>query len=180
MGAAVLRDEELVSRIRTGHTQSFDILVRLYLPQTYRRVRRLVPVEDAEDVTQDIFLNLVCSISNFEGRSAFATWFDKIIVNRVADYHRRMSRQKSRFAPEEEAPEHEPSQEVNSDVEIEDFLMKLPKPYREVLLLKFCHDLSFKEIASALGMAYEAVRSRYRRGVKCAAEKIEPHPPSIN
>jgi len=180
MGAATLRDAELVSRIKAGDSQSFDTLVRSYFPGTYRKVRKLVPVEDAEDVTQDIFLNLVCSITNFEGKSAFATWFNKMVVNRVADYHRRVFRQKDIFIPEEEMKEHGPFQEVDSDVEIEDLLMKLPKPYREVLLLRFCHDLSFAEIASALGIDYEAVRSRYRRGIRCAARKMQPRPTLSN
>ena len=174
MGAVAIRDEELVSRIKAGDTQSFDILVGSYFPRTYKKVRRLVPIEDAEDVTQDIFLNLVCSIGNFEGKSAFATWFNKIVVNRVADYHRKTFRRKSRFILEEDAIENEPSQESGNDMEIYDLLMKLPKPYRDVLFLRLCHDLPFREIASSLDIAYEAARSRYRRGIRCVARKMEP------
>lgn len=180
MEAVFSRDAELVSRIQNGDTQSFDRLVRAYLPKIHRKVRKLVPAADVEDVTQDIFLNVVRSINNFEGRSAFATWLNKIAVNRVADYHRRMFRQKSRFIPEEEIPRHEPSQEASSNVEMEDFLMKLPEHYREVILMKLCHNLSFVEIASALGMSYEAARSRYRRGIKYAANRIEIGLPSPN
>ena len=174
MGVAIPKDEVLISRIKAGDKQSLDVLVGSYFPRTYRKVRRLVPIEDAEDVTQDIFLNLVCSIDNFQGKAAFATWFNKIVVNRVADYHRKMFRHKGRFIPEEDALKHEPSQEAYNDVEINDLLMKLPKPYRDVLFLRLCHDLPFREIASALGIAYEAARSRYRRGIRCAARKMEP------
>jgi len=173
MGVRIARDEELISRIKEGDTQSFDTLVRAYLPGTYRKVCKVVPADDAEDVTQDIFLNLVRSIDNFEGRSAFATWFNKIVANRVADYHRRMFRQKSRFASEEEITIHEPYQEANSDIELEDLLMDLPEHYREVILMKLYYNLSFAEIASSLGTTYEAARSRYRRGIKYAASKIE-------
>ena len=178
MGAAIPKDEELVSRIKAGDTKSFDILVGSYFPRTYRKVRRLVPIEDAEDVTQDIFLNLVCSIDNFQGKSAFATWFNKIVVNRVADYHRKSFRRKGKFIAEEDMPNHEPSQEAYNEIEIHDLLMKLPKPYRDVLFLRLCHDLPFREIASVLDIAYEAARSRYRRGIRCAARKMEPRIPS--
>ncbi len=173
MGAIIARDEELVLRIQEGDTQSLDILVRSYLPRTYKKVRRLVPAEDVEDVTQDIFLNLVRSIDNFQGRSAFATWFNKIISNRVADYHRKMFRQKSRFASEEEISKHEPYEDANIDVEIEDLLMNLPEHYREVILMKLFYSLSFAEIAASLGMTYEAARSRYRRGIRYAASKMD-------
>ena len=174
MESATVRDAELISRIRAGDARSFDILVKSYFSRTYKKVRKLVPAEDAEDVTQDIFMNLVCSIDKFQGRSAFATWFNKIIVNRVADYHRKMFRQKDRAESKDPMLRGETYQEANTDVEIEDLFMKLPKPYREVLLLKFCHDLSFSEIASSLDIAYEAARSRSRRGVKCAAAKMQP------
>ena len=167
-----LDDEELISRIKDGDTQSFDILVRTYLQKTYNKVRTLVPTEDAEDVTQDIFLNLVRSIANFEGKSTFSTWFNRIIANRVADYYRKMFRQKDRFISEEEILKHEPAEETGSDMEMQDLLTHLPQRYREVILMKLCYNLSFAEIASALGLTYEAARSRYRRGIKYAANKI--------
>ena len=174
MGVTTLRDAELISQIMEGDAQSFDVLIKEYLPRTYKKVRMLVPADDAEDVTQDIFLNLVRSIGNFKGRSAFATWFNKIVANRVADYHRRMFRQRSRFTSEEEMLNCEPSQEADENVEMEDLLEILPDHYREVILKKLYYNLSFAEIASDLDMTYEAARSRYRRGIKYAAGRIDP------
>ena len=174
MQARISEDEELVSRIREGDAESLDVLVKAYMPRTFRKVRKVVPAEDAEDVTQDIFLNLVRSIGNFQGRSAFATWFDRIISNRIADYYRKKFRYGSRFASEELPPEHEPFQEANSSMEIDDLLLSLPQHYREVILMKTFHNLSFGEIASVLDMTYEAARSRYRRGIKYAANRIKP------
>lgn len=174
MEPIISKDEQLISMIKAGDAQSFDTLVKAYLPKTYRKVLRLVPAEDAEDVTQDIFLNLVRSIENFEGKSAFATWFNRIVANRVADYHRRMFRQKSRFTTDEEIINQEPYQEAKSIIEMDDLLKKLPQHYREVILMKIYYNLSFAEIASTLEMTYEAARSRYRRGIKYAASRIEP------
>ncbi len=167
-------DMELVPLAQQGDRDAFNELTEIYFDKTYRRVRKLVPIDDAEDVTQDIFLNLMCSINNFQGRSAFATWFNKIVVNKVADYHRKRFRRRSRFIFEEDVIKREPAPEIENEVEMNDLLMKLPKPYREVIFLRLCHDLPFGEIASILGIAYEAARSRYRRGIVCAARKIEP------
>ncbi|MBI1930470.1 sigma-70 family RNA polymerase sigma factor [Candidatus Poribacteria bacterium] len=85
-------DEELVQRIKQGDAQALDALVQNYLSKTYNRVRCLVPEADAEDVTQEIFLALVRSIDHFDGRSAFSTWFYRIIMNKVADHYRAVSR----------------------------------------------------------------------------------------
>ena len=68
----------------------------------------------------------------------------------------------------------EPSQEANSNLEMNDLLANLPEHYREVILKKLYYNLSFAEIASDLGMTYEAARSRYRRGIKYAASRIDP------
>ena len=174
METELSEDDKLVSKIKDGDEQSFDALVRAYFPRTYRKVLKLVPAEDAEDVTQDIFLNLVRSIDNFEGKSAFATWFNRIVANRVADYHRKMFRQKSRFTSEDEMMKHEPLQEDDTVLEMDDLLKNLPQHYREVILMKLYDNLSFAEIASTLQMTYEAARSRYRRGIKYAASRIEP------
>ncbi len=167
-------DEELVEQIKDGDGEALNALIKSYLPKVYNRVHSLVPEADAEDVTQDVFLSLVDSIQTFKGRSAFATWFDRIIANRVADYHRKKFRHKSRFASDEYILKHEPFQEANSSMEIEDLLMSLPQHYREVILMKLFHNLSFGEIASVLDMTYEAARSRYRRGIKYAASRIKP------
>ena len=124
------------------------------------------------DVTE-IWQQVLDSIHESVNGKAFATWFNRIIANRVADYHRKMFRQKSRFTSEEEMPENEMFEEANVDLEMEDLLMNLPEHYREVILMKLIYNLSFGEIASSLGMTYEAARSRYRRGIKYAASRID-------
>jgi len=181
MSAAVAKDDELISRIKSGDENSLELLIKEYFPKTFRKVRKLVPYDDAEDVTQDIFLNLISCIGNFEGKSGFATWFNSMVLNRIADYHRKMFRYKNRFVFEidgmENVLKHDvDSQETNNDMEMEDLLMKLPSLYREILMLKLHNDMSFGEIASSLGIDYEAVRSRYRRGIQFAAKKLKQNP----
>lgn len=177
-GYSAFTDEELVEFIKEDSDMAaFDELVRRYLRGTYRKVRRLVKAEDAEDVTQDIFLNLVKSIGKFKGRSAFATWFNKIVVNRVADFHRTNFRRMTRFKLEAQVPEVAipPAQTGVEEVEFEKRLrdLGLPDHYVEVLILKLVYNLGFADIASTLGMTYEASRSRYRRAIADAARRIE-------
>lgn len=91
-----LTDEELVKRIQSGDRESLSILAKGYITKVYNKVQSLVPEADAEDVTQDIFLSLVDSIDSFQGKSAFGTWFHRIVMNKVADYHRKSSRRKEK------------------------------------------------------------------------------------
>lgn len=168
------RDAELVGRIKAGDTTALDALIKAYFAKTYRTVLKLVgSVEDAEDVTQEIFLSLVDSIGSFNGKSAFSTWFHRIVRNKVADHFRRKARKKDEFLYAGDFGECEPHQETITEIEMEDMLKNLPERYRQVLVLRSLRGLSFEQIALILDIKYEAARSRFRRGAKVAARKID-------
>lgn len=168
-----LSDEELVERIKNGDSASLTILVRAYLPKVYNKVQSLVPEADAEDVTQDIFASLVDSIGNFQGKSAFATWFHRITMNKVADYHRKMARRKKQLSETQPQNMVNPWKATNDELIVKEALVELPEKHRDILLLKFSEGLSFAEIAEQLGLTYEATRSRYRRAIDAIRAKIE-------
>ena len=168
-----LTDEELAERIQNGDKESLDVLVKAYLPKVYNRVRSLVPESDAEDVTQDIFMGLVDSIGNFQGKSAFATWFHRITMNKIADYHRRTFRRREKLSETEPPTDVNPWSATDDELVVKQVLMKLPDKYREVLLLKFSEGLSFGEIAEKLDLTYEATRSRCRRAIETVRDRID-------
>ena len=167
-----LTDEELVERFKNGDTDSLDILVKAHLPRVYNRVHNLVPEPDAEDVTQDIFLGLMDSIGSFQGRSAFATWFHRITMNKVADYHRKISRRKEDLSEERCQRAFNPWKGMDEELVVREALKEVPWKYREILMLKFLEGFSFGEIAEKLGLTYEATRSRYRRAIAMVREKM--------
>ena len=166
-----LTDEELVEQIKDGNRESLDVLIRTYLPIVGNRVHRLVPEYDAEDVTQEIFLSLVDSIGNFQGKSAFATWFHRIIMNRVMDYYRRISyRQREKH---QNSRVSDPWKLTDSELTLREVLVRVPDKYKEILVLRFLEDLSFGDIAERLGLTYEAARYRYRRAISMAQKRMD-------
>jgi RNA polymerase sigma-70 factor (ECF subfamily) len=165
-------DEELVERIKAGDSEALDMLVRTYFHKVYHRVRSLVPEADAEDVTQDIFLSLVDSIHSFRGRSAFGTWFHRIVMNKVADFHRKASRRKEQLSEEQPLRSTNPWNATNDELIVKEALKELPEKHKIVLILKFSEGLSFAEMAERLDLTYEATRSRYRRAVEAARDQM--------
>lgn len=156
-------DHELVSRIQSGDRLAFDLLVRKHYSAIRRQVGKLVPIQDVDDVTQDIFTKLVSGIHTFQGRSSFVTWLNGILRHAVADYYRKA------YVCQDALPVSDCDLIVEADtasVEMQDYLNRLPKSYREVISLKFVEGLGFVEMASATGLGYERVRSRYRRALK--------------
>lgn len=168
-----LTDEELVQGIKNGNKEYLDVLVGAYLPKVYDRVQSLVPESDAEDVTQEIFLSLMGSIERFEGGSAFATWFYRITMNKVADYYRKISRRRKWKSSREQDPTvFDPRKWIDSELVLKEALAKLPSMHRRILLLRFSEDLSFRDIAKRLGLTYEATRYRYRQAICIVRKRI--------
>ncbi|HGJ65630.1 TPA: RNA polymerase sigma factor [bacterium] len=167
-----LSDEELIRRIKNGDQDCLEALVKLHLPKVHNRVNNLVPEYDVDDVTQDIFVGLINSIYSFEERSAFATWFHRLTMNKVADYHRKTSRNKYNTSDIYAQQTFNPWEKLDNDLVIEQILREIPNKYKEILILRHSECLSFIEIAQKLDLGYEATRSRYRRAIFIVRKKI--------
>ncbi len=165
-------DTELIERIKSGDAEALDTLIRSYFSKVYNRVHSLVPEADAEDVTQDIFMSLVDSIHSFRGKSAFGTWFHRIVNNKVADYHRKASRRREQLGDKYPPRSVNPWGAANDELIVKEALAELPEKHREVLLLKFSVGLSFAEMAEKLVLTYEATRSRYRRAIEAMRDQM--------
>jgi RNA polymerase sigma factor (sigma-70 family) len=168
-----LTDEELVERIKDGDADCLDILVETHLPKMHNRIHNLVPESDADDVTQDVFIGLIDSIPNFEGRSAFSTWFHRIAMNKVADYHRKIARRREDIDDELSMRIFSPWEETDDVLIVEQVLRAIPQKYKDILILRCSEGLSFNEIADKLNLSYEATRSRYRRALILVRKKIK-------
>jgi RNA polymerase sigma-70 factor (ECF subfamily) len=81
-------DEELVRSAQQGRQEAFNLLFERHLPLVYNRVRYTVPEQDAEDVTQEVFIAAMRSLGNFRGESQFSTWLRTLTNRQVADYYR--------------------------------------------------------------------------------------------
>ena len=169
-------DETLVDRVQNGEWEAFDLLVQCYLPRVYNRLRALMPPEDVEDVTQEVFLAVVRSLDRFEGRSAFSTWLYAIINHKVSDYYRRRGKredmERSFYEQEARLLSRDPQPSAEDRMLVRQILLRLPERHRDVLLLRFAEGLPFKEVAQAMNLSLEATKSLYRRAITSARKEL--------
>jgi RNA polymerase sigma-70 factor (ECF subfamily) len=134
-------------------------------------LRRLgVREDDAQDVTQKVFLVVYLKLPGFENRSALRTWLFRICLNAASDYRRSAPiRREVVTEPAEIAflsgfqdDLHEHSEAQRKLVLAEAILHKLPETQRLVFVLFELEDLSGAEIAELLGISLGTVRSRLR------------------
>jgi RNA polymerase sigma-70 factor (ECF subfamily) len=172
-----ISDEILIRQFKEGSHDAFSALYHRHLPNIFRRVRYVIPENDVEDVTQEIFIAASKSLASFRGDSQFGTWLRTLTNYKVAEFYRKRSRkQEPLLAPLSEASgrtEGSTSKSMEERIYIQGALQKLPENYREVLLLRFAEDLQFNEIAELTNQNLEATKSLFRRAVSALRNLLE-------
>src|SRR5579859_4361170 len=100
---ATLSDEELVMRCKAElptNTRSYEILVQRHMNRVYSIVYRVVyNREEAEDITQDVFVKVYNGIKKFEQQASFSSWVYRIATNSALDALDKMKRQHTTVLP---------------------------------------------------------------------------------
>lgn len=170
----------LVEKAKGGSADAFGELFDLFLTPIYRFVYfRVDTVEDAEDLTEDVFLKAWENLESFQKRKniPFSAWLFQIAKNRVTDYYR----QKRDII---EIPDDEPDKNAESEIiryAEKDFqrdkllsaLQEIPALQADAVSLKYFSDLSNQEIATVLKKSEGAVRILLSRGLKKLREVME-------
>ena len=173
-----LTDEEVVRRVLQGETALFELIMRRYNQRLYRVARAILRDDaEAEDVIQDAYVRAYEHLSQFAGRSQFATWLTRIAI------HEALARTKSRRRTEQfgagdgnedtvngeaalEAHTLNPEQQLSvSELRraLEDAILSIPEQYRLVLMMRDVEQLNTEETAAALALTEENVKVRLHR-----------------
>jgi RNA polymerase sigma-70 factor (ECF subfamily) len=139
-------DFDLAKKAATGDNRAFEELYRRHYRRVYALTLRMMgnPTE-AEDMTQDVFLQLYNKIGMFRGESAFTTWLHRMTVNQVLMHFRKKSTRSELLTDEGETPiqivrgtENPGTMPVIDRISLENALKQLPPGYRTVFVL---HDV---------------------------------------
>ena len=157
---------EAIAKARAGDAEAWGTLYREYAPAMFRFCRRALPTrEDAEDATMDIFIKLQKNLGQYDTTRSFSAWLYKVAANHCWDMlRRRRIRQDKETEDVENVPlEHpDPSAldkmiEERSSEEVRKALEKLGSRARMALVMRYYSDMSYDEIADALGVRRQFV-----------------------
>jgi RNA polymerase sigma-70 factor, ECF subfamily len=152
---------EAVARARAGDADAWGDLYRDFAPAIFRFCRRALPTrEDAEDATMEIFMKLRDKLSQYDETRSFSAWLYKVAANHCWDLlRRRKIRQDKETEDLENVPlaHPDPSQldrmiEQRTSEEVRHALDKLGARARMALVMRYYSDMSYDEIADALGV----------------------------
>lgn len=160
-----LTDAELVQACLDGHSDAFDVIVERHQRAVYRLCYRFVPNhEDANDLSQDVFLRAFRALHRFRGDATLSTWLYRIAVNVCLS---RVSVKAPRTEPidvdrhvdhrSEPAPEMLLREERAERVRTA--LAQLPEKQRAALILRVYEEMTHPEIAATLGTSVGAAKA---------------------
>lgn len=168
-------DAALIAASLAGSVEGFRGLYDKYSPRIYVFARRFLGDEQhAEDVTQEVFIQVFRKLAGFRGDSKFSTWLFRVSVNSCKNKRRSLERERKldpetfverARGSEEPPPERELGHRELRD-EIERALGSLTEEQRTMVLLKSVRELSYKEIGDVLGQSEAQVRGKLYRARK--------------
>jgi RNA polymerase sigma-70 factor (ECF subfamily) len=185
-------DAVLMLRVKRGDRAAFTKLVEKYKQPVMNFVHRSLRDEtEAEDVAQNVFLQVFKSRARYERTAKFSTWLFTIARNLCLNEIRRRSRHPAESIEEAHA-EHDdrparqyedkkifqpPEKMLHGELagKIEEALAGLPEIQRTAILLCRQDELSYEEIARVLGCSLSATKSVIHRGRETLKEKLKPY-----
>jgi RNA polymerase sigma-70 factor (ECF subfamily) len=167
--------DELIERCLSGDQVAWEQVVRLHWRKVFNVAYKFVGKHDeAEDLTQDIFLKIFRSLSTFDRRANFQTWLISVSRNLCIDHYRSVRKERETLDRDHDASEVVAvSRETGPYAALEHndrrallrrALDELPPTLRTAVLLRDIRELSYQEIAQELELPEGTVKSRINRG----------------
>lgn len=174
-----LTDNELVRAYVNGNNQAFDMLLQRYQGKVYSYILHIVKNKDvADDIFQETFVKIIMTLrqGRYTDTGKFAAWLNRIAHNLIIDYYRQEKSENSVSIDNDDVDMlnrrdlcEANIEDLMVDIQIRDDVRRiidaLPLPQREVLVMRYYNDMSFKEIAGATGVSINTALGRMRYAI---------------
>jgi len=164
-------DIELCRLAAAGNLAAFELIYERYHRRTYSLCLRMTSNQtEAEDLTQEAFIQLFRKIGSFRGDSAFSTWLHRLTVNQVLMHFRRRSVRNERTSEDGVLPEQmvrgssNPNKmQVVDRIALKNAIAQLPNGYRNVFVLHDVEGFEHEEVARKMGISVGTSKSQLHK-----------------
>jgi RNA polymerase sigma-70 factor (ECF subfamily) len=167
--------DSLIEQCLSGDQAAWETIVRQHWRKVFNVAYKFVGKHDeAEDLTQDIFLKIFKALNTFDRRANFQTWIISISRNLCIDHYRSVRKERQTIAREVDTTDLQPAsrdrtpyavaehQDLRAQLKVA--LETLPATLRTAVVLRDLQELSYQEIADQLRLPVGTVKSRINRG----------------
>ncbi len=175
------RDMAWVTRVRAGDQAAFSEVYNAFFPRVYAFIyKRIGDKAEAEDLTQETFVQLYRSFDSYEGRSSLLTWTFGIAHNVCSRYFRHCSRWMVGPKDARELEDHPSDAAIESRLDATHLLERCDEvletsrrpAHQEIFRLRYAESQSIRSIAKRLGKSSEAVKVSLRRSRNVLEESV--------
>ncbi|HTK38366.1 MAG TPA: sigma-70 family RNA polymerase sigma factor [Pyrinomonadaceae bacterium] len=164
-------DIDLCRLASAGNLAAFELIYQRYHRRTYSLTLRMTNSQtEAEDLTQEVFIQLFRKIGSFRGDSAFSTWLHRLTVNQVLMHFRRRSVKNEKTSDDGEMPEQTVNGTSNPNkmpvidrIALKKAIGELPNGYRNVFVLHDIEGFEHDEVARLLGISIGTSKSQLHK-----------------
>jgi RNA polymerase sigma-70 factor (ECF subfamily) len=176
--------DEIIERCLNGDQAAWEAIVRMYRRKVFNVAYKFVGRHDqAEDLTQDVFLKLYKSLDTFDRRANFQTWLISVSRNLCIDHYRSVRKERETINRDVDPSDFAlASRDTRVDTQLEQrdrvkllrkALDKLAPTLRTAVMLRDIQELTYQEIADQLHLPEGTVKSRINRGRTELARQIQ-------
>ncbi|MFG6381468.1 MAG: sigma-70 family RNA polymerase sigma factor [Muribaculum sp.] len=174
-----LTDEQLVRKYIDGNNKAFDTLLHRHKSKLFSYIMRIVKDKDlADDIFQETFVKIIMTLR--QGRyiesGKFSAWLSRIAHNLIIDHFRQEKAENNMSSDDEDinllnrrdlCEENIEDMMVNDQIkaDVRRIIDALPEPQKEVLVMRYYNDMSFKEIAETTGVSINTALGRMRYAI---------------
>lgn len=126
--------------------------------------------DDALDIVHDAICKALQKIDTLKNIEVVKTWFYKILVNSAIDYIRKNNKYVS--LSQEDMINEKISNDIYSDIDLEQALDRLPEEYKSIIMLRYFEDMKIEEIANVLQQNINTVKTKLYKGLRRLKIKI--------
>jgi RNA polymerase sigma-70 factor (ECF subfamily) len=172
--AARTDSQDLLARAKTGDQAAFAAIIRKHQNMVFSVALHMLRSRPAaEDLAQEVFLELYRSLHRLESDAHVVSWLRRVAGHRCIDEIRRRNHRQEFATDTLPDPGHSPeTREVFVAERLEELVAELPERARMVVVLRYQEEMEPTEIADALGMPVNTVKSHLRRSIIALRERL--------
>jgi RNA polymerase sigma-70 factor (ECF subfamily) len=165
-----------VALAQSGDGHAFERLYRGHLARVHSLARRMAGPDEADELTQDVFVRTWEKLATFRGEAAFGTWLHRLAVNLILSRRSRAGRDRQRFDPAEDALDLKPAATPRPELamDFETAIGRLPEGARHVFVLHDVEGYRHDEIAEQMGIAVGTSKAQLHRARMLLRGHLEP------
>jgi RNA polymerase sigma-70 factor, ECF subfamily len=163
-----------IERAQKSDSSAFESLYRLHVDRVYALCLRMTGnTAEAEDCTQEAFIQAWSKLDRFRGESSFGTWMHRVAVNTVLGRMRKSNRERDRIhAVSDAAPPVESIGDSGGLRDLENAMNELPSGARHVFVLHAVYGYSHEETSDMLGIASGTSKAQLHRARRLLAQQL--------